>query len=244
MWASGIRPPKIEDEWHPLVLKILSYKFHESPSRGRTEEAENGLAIAPSCYWYVWRADELYGEVVFLWREGAVPLRDSDGGVAPFDSGGFWHGFVRTSTVFADDVEKRSFFASICVKVSEWRTPFFEYVTSNYDDARDYVEGRTPAVGTPGIVRGAPNAASAWTWEARIARAEYRMQVVIDSIYWVERDRFKFEQFLASAPLDDDEMTRIAAMIEEQSIMCPIGLAPGHAARERLGTDLAEALKV
>lgn len=241
MWTSGIRPPKHEGEWYPLALSILRYKFHENPARGATAATETGLALAASCYWYVWRSDDLYGEVVFLWGESAATRQDNEGAVSPFDSGGFWRGKVQSDRTFHTAAEKRSFFNSVSVKMSEWRQRFLDYVTENYDNVRNYVEGKPPAVGTAGIIVGPPNESPAWTWEARVSKTEYRKQVTVESIYWLERDRSRFEDFLVSATLDDDDMVAIAELMERHSHTCPVGASPGREAREELCMILEEA---
>jgi hypothetical protein len=222
-WISGIRDDAKPDVWTRRVESILTGTFTGEPARGQTAEAETGLAIPPSTYWYVCRTDDRYGYIVFLWREDPdLPLQAADGAVLPFDSGGIWHGRIAMDAPLSLE-ERQQFVQTHSKPADQWNVGLSEWLSANYADAADYVNGKPPATGVAGIVYDVTrNEAAAWTWEARIDKERYRNQVVLHHVFWRGDDRTAFEDWLMTARhIDERQAEELIRFVDMASIEAP-----------------------
>jgi hypothetical protein len=214
-WVLGIRPKRID--WFRHVQALLLSTFHTDVSGGATAAAEAGLGLPPSCYWYIFRTEAHFGHIVFLWTEKTA-FRPGDGAVAPFDTGGIWHGHVMMDPVLDSDGKAR-FVASNSAPVSGWRGAFEKWILANYESMAEYVAGTPPKVGVPGIVYDSRNSAVSWTWEARLEKKSYRQQVAIRHVFWNADDRKAFEDWVeVRSGLDEKVAEDLLALVDLVSI--------------------------
>lgn len=220
-WISGIRPPVTSGDWLERVEDILTGRFMSGPSRGATAAAEEGLALAPSAYWYLCRSDLRFGFVVFLWRvQRANPLLADDGAVAPFDTGGLWHGHIQTALILSES-ERQQFVSRHSRPVYRWLPELTSWLDRNYASPGDYVIGVPPRAGLAGIVYDGRNEAPAWTWEARLHKDSFRGQIAIERIFWTAADRSAFEDWLETREIDDREAVDLLELIAAVTIETP-----------------------
>src|SRR4051794_7143868 len=88
IWVHGVNRQVASSHlpfFHAHVTSVMRGRFSGIPQTGGTRETEKALGFEPSCYWYLWRADDLYGEVVFLCAAHDDGWDVSDGGVCDFD---------------------------------------------------------------------------------------------------------------------------------------------------------------
>lgn len=221
-WISGIQPPTASASWQERVYAVVTNAYSRGAAREKTAEAESGLEIRSSVYWYVMRASEHFGFIIFLWHEAeAVKWAPKDGAAAPFDTGGLWHGRIATTRSLSDS-EKRQLIARVSVTLPEWRESFMKYLSDNYTAPEEYVNGNVPRTGVVEIRYDGTNSQAAWTWEARVCRAASREQVRVASIYWTEDDRRAFEEWLTERDdLDELEVVHLLRHIAGMSSTTP-----------------------
>ena len=85
--------------WRESMTGIIRRSWASRQRSPRTRQAEAGLGItgAPH-YFYAMRTERAFGVAVFFFRETqSSEWREDLDGATPFDSGGLWHGKVRTS---------------------------------------------------------------------------------------------------------------------------------------------------
>jgi hypothetical protein len=218
-WVLGIRPKSAT--WLRRVRSLLLLTFVDDAPGAATEAAELGLGLPPSLYWYVFRTDEDFGHIVFLW-ETTGDLVATDGAVTPFDTGGVWQGHITTDPAL--DPEVRSRFVAVHSRpVSEWLETLQLWIRANYSGTAGYVLGEPPRIGVPGIVYDSRNQARAWTWEARIEKAAYRQQVGIRHVFWSADDRKAFEDWVESVDsgLDERMAETLLVVVERASVEIP-----------------------
>lgn len=179
----------------------------------------------------------MYGYVVFSWRAKIDEWRPPEGGLCPFDSGGLWHGHLRTHPTLVDEVAKREFFGRHDQSLCEWSKVFGEYLLTNYSHVSDYINGVRPHVGIPEILN-APNSAQAWTWEARVCRDSFRAgRVELQSLYW---HRAQWDHFLnwveIESKYDDSTQERIVEWVQAHAILC----SPAESPAKRAAADLLD----
>ncbi len=183
LWVHGFRTTKPDstrsaDVWRQLVSLIVLRKFVDIPAGKATEEAEKGLGIEPSFYWFVGSSKHYYGNGVFLCNVMNEGWNNEDRGISPFDSGGVWHKKTRTvpPSLFNNESDRKRFFDRHNHSLNGWIGTFSGYIQSNYGTFDAYVCGRLPdkGDGIPEIV-GAYRLVGvdkiteadslAWTWE-------------------------------------------------------------------------------
>jgi hypothetical protein len=222
-WIQGIRPRLAEDVWQRLVQSTLLLTFIDQPPSMNTAATESALGFEPCAYWYLCRSEARFGSVVFLWRTSTgEPLRVADGAVAPFDTGGIWHGHIRTNPAL-EEAKRKAFVASYSRPADEWVDALSTWIETNYSGAADYVAGRPPKTGLPGIVYDTSNEASAWTWEARLEKALWHRQVMIGHVFWSAGDRSRFEDWLETSDVDERVAEELIDFLSAASIETPPG---------------------
>ena len=124
-------------------------------------------------YFYVLRANENFGLVVFVLSEIEDAGWPPDArGATPFDCGGLWWSKIATGRVL-DDAGRQAFFRDHGVPLAAWRNAFEKYVRTRYSAVSSYLKGDPPRHRSKspnpdaGVVMGPPNDERGWIWEVR-----------------------------------------------------------------------------
>ena len=207
-WVYGLRQrashhaarpvaPSLDLDWLTVVCALIVERFDRLGMSSATE-AELGLHIDPSWYFFICCSKHCFGNGVFLYNVPDSGWSDADGGCCPFDTGGLWKRKVKTTPpdLTATGDARLRFFAAHNHKLNNWPSPFWNYVKVNYSDLSAYVRGELP---DPKIGKGIEaitacyraaivnhdSDSRAWTWEGRLVR-------------WWPKRRAKPENFVCS----------------------------------------------
>ena len=214
------------EDWRELMTSAIRGEWPTPKASERTQEAERGLGIGGKPYYfYVLRAEENFGLVVFVLSQGEkADWPSGERGATPFDSGGLWWKKVVTSPEL-DDTGRRTFFRGHDVPLVDWRTAFENYVRDHYGTVADYLDGSAPGPGSEPqdsevtIIRGSPNDKQAWTWEVRIPHDLAAGRLELRAAYMTETRRDNYLDWLwRSSPLAENESLRIHQWIEAHVI--------------------------
>lgn len=235
-WVFGLRPHYDYPTWSLAVMNIITGKFVGVGKRDRTIEAEHGLGIVPSWYWYIARSEESYGHSVFFWTPREVGFKPDDRGACPFDTGGLWHGRIVTRPMLRPGGERRSFFENSDRPVGEWRSIFHTYIEDNYEQFSAYVDGLVPRSGvSPILYESPPNSSPAWTWEARLPFESVATYVRIARFYCrVDDFDFLLNWIESSETLDLKEKEEAVVWLQSYSEIVSLAESPALAARRDL----------
>jgi len=121
-WVHGLRPGSSGVEWRRAIAAIILGQLEALPAGRKTLEAEAGLGLDPSWYWYVARTDSAFGHGVFFWRAQDQGWPDGARGVCPFDTGGLWQGHVRTASPTPTPEARRALVAASDRVLESWTT--------------------------------------------------------------------------------------------------------------------------
>ena len=223
----GLRQSRVHGggDWREQVTSAIRGEWPAPKASERTREAERGLGIGGQPYYfYVLRAEESFGLVVFVLSEDDGTDWPSDArGATPFDSGGLWWNKVLTRPEF-DDAGRRTFFRDHDVPLVDWRTAFEGYVRAHYGTVSNYLEGDAPGPRTEPrdsevtIIRGRPNGKLAWTWEVRVPHDLAPGRLALRAAYMTEIRRDDYLDWLWRSTLEDDESLRIHRWVEANVI--------------------------
>ena len=213
-------------DWRELVTRAIRREWPAPAASPQTLEAECGLGIlGKPYYFYVLRAEDSYGLVVFVLSEAEGAAWPADArGATPFDSGGWWSDKIRTDPPL-DTTARQAAFRTLDVPLRDWRDAFEQYIRAHYSTVGDYLEGRAPTSGNqpPGIgftiIKGQPNTAQAWTWEVRIPHDLIVGRLVLRAVYMTEVSRDDYVDWLWYSPLADSESSRIHRWVEDHVIV-------------------------
>ena len=168
----GLRQSRVHGSgnWRELVTSAIRGEWPAPNALERTQKAERGLGIGGKPYYfYVLRAEENFGLVVFVLSEDEEADWPSGArGATPFDSGGLWWEKVVTRPAL-DGAGRHAFFRNHDVSLMDWRSAFERYVRDHYGTVADYLVGSAPGPGSEPrdpevtIIRGSPNDKQAWT---------------------------------------------------------------------------------
>ena len=156
-------------DWRESLTSIIRRQWSSRRPSTRTQQTKAGLGIEGTPrYFYAMRTEHAFRLAVFLIRETRGPgWPEGVHGATPFDSGGLWHGKLRTEPS-AGSLEWKEIFHVHERPLSSWSRALEEYIAANYNSMEEYVEGRPPSVGSSPIIPGPPNTSPAWTWEVRM----------------------------------------------------------------------------
>ena len=213
-------------DWCELVTCAIQGKWPEPRASERTQEVERELDIGGKPYYfYVLRAEENFGLVVFVLSEVEDTDWPSDArGATPFDSGGLWSNKIATSPEL-DDAGRRAFFRDRDVPLVDWRSAFERYLRTHYDTVSEYLEGAPPTPGSEPpdlqvtVIKGSPNDKLAWTWEVRVPHDLVTGRLELRAAYMTETRRDDYLDWLWRSPLEDDESLRIHQWVEDHVIV-------------------------
>ncbi|WP_159617148.1 hypothetical protein [Arthrobacter zhaoguopingii] len=159
------------------------------PNSAKTGEAEMGLGIRPSAYFYLGRCDPDYGDQVVGYER---PSTD-ESLVSPFDTGGLWHGHVVTTPPLAQSTLK-TFVARHSHGVPAFALAFQQWGNAEYNgSSKDYTAGQQPVkAAVPNIDLSSPRAEPRWwTWEGRIAHGSTAMHTLQPVKVFMTQDDFE-----------------------------------------------------
>ena len=227
----GLRGPRQHRDhgggsWCELVTSAIRGEWPALKASEGTREAERGLGIGGQPYYfYVLRAEENFGLVVFVLSEDDEADWPSDArGATPFDSGGLWGNKVLTRPKL-DDAGRRAFFRDHDVSLVNWRSAFERYVRAHYGTVSNYIEGDAPGPGTEPrdreitIIRGRPNEKRAWTWEVRVPHELAPGRLALRAAYMTQTRCLDYLDWLSySGTLPEDERRQIERWVEDHVI--------------------------
>ena len=214
--------------WRELVTRAVRGEWPSPVASRQTLEAEHGLGILDKPYYfYVLRAEDSYGLVVFVLSEAEdVVWPDNAKGATPFDSGGWWLGKIHTKPP-VDRAAREAAFGTLDVPLWDWQDAFEQYIHTQYGTVEDYVEGRPPISGdqSPGtgftIINGPPNNARAWTWEVRVPHEQIAGRLTLKKVFMTEVGRHEYVDWLWRGPMADSESLQIHKWIISDHVEVP-----------------------
>ena len=241
----GLRSNRLHggEDWRELVTAAIQGKWPAPAARPQTLEAEHGLGIlGKPYYFYVLRAEDSYGLVVFVLSEAEGAAWPADArGATPFDSGGWWSGKIRTAPPLGTTARQAAF-RTLDVPLRDWEDAFERDILAHYGTLSDYIEGRAPDR-SPGtgftIVRGQPNAARAWTWEVRIPHGLIAGRLELRAIYMNEANRDDYIDWLWHSSLSDGESQRIHRWVLDRVMVPKEDESVARAAQEAMALEAA-----
>ena len=167
----GLRSRRVHGskDWRELVTDIILGRWPTPAASAQTLAAEHGLGIdGKPYYFFVLRANENFGRVVFVLEDKATDWPSDAKGATPFDSGGLWAGAVGTNPKL-DHNGRRALFQSSEVRLEDWKMAFEKHVSSCYAAPADYIGGRPPAPEEqPHQAVVVHEDERTWTWEVRV----------------------------------------------------------------------------
>ena len=224
----GLRNARLRGggDWRELVTRAIREEWPARAVSPQTLEAERGLGIlGKPYYFFVLRAEDSYGFVVFVLREaeGAVWPTDARG-ATPFDSGGWWLDKIRTDPPL-DTTARQTAFQTVDVPLRDWQDAFERYIHSRYGTVDDYLDGRPPRSRNDlpetgfTIIKGQPNTARAWTWEVRVPHELIAGRLALRAVHMTRDSRNAYLNWLPRSRLADSEIPRIYRWISDHVIM-------------------------
>jgi hypothetical protein len=224
-WVFGLRPQVNlkagGKRWQEVVALLVLGDLHLVPPSETTTAAETGLGIPPSWYWYVARTETAFGRTLSFWSTAVDPWLADERGVCPFDTGGLWHGFIKTKPPLANGAKKKELFGRYDLILSGWGPKFHLYLRESYTAPEDYVHGQCPTKRLPEILPVPENSSRAWTWEARVRRDATKGRVLLERLYCLEEDKLAFLEWLVEeASFDLPAKKAITSWIEEHAVLC------------------------
>ena len=245
----GLRQRRVRraGDWCELVTSAIRGEWPAPQASKRTQESERGLGIdGKPCYFYVLRAEENFGLVVFVLSEGEEADWPSGArGATPFDSGGLWSKKVVTNPAL-DGAGRRAFFRGHDVPLVDWRAAFERYVRDRYGTVADYVEGSAPGPGSEPldsevtILGESPNGKLAWTWEVRVPHDLAAGRLELREAYMTETRRDEYLDWLWHSPLADNESRRVHQWIEDHVFVPEQDVSVAQAVEDRLALEVTD----
>lgn len=233
-------------DWRTLVTMAVQGKWPTPAASPGTHKTESGLGIlGEPYYFYVLRAEDSFGLVVFVLREAEdVTWPEDARGATPFDTGGWWSGRIRTEPPL-DEPEKQAAFGRHDVPLRGWQDAFEQYIQTQYGTISDYLEGRAPKFDHPRsetrftIIRGQPNTARAWTWEVHVPHDLIAGHLTLKNIYMTEVSRDEYVDWLWRSDLADSESLEIHRWISDHVKVPTQDESPVRAVRESMMLEAA-----
>ena len=245
----GLRQRRVHGggDWCELVTSAIRGEWPAPKASERTQKAERGLGIGGKPYYfYVLRAEESFGLVVFVLSEDEEAEWPSDArGATPFDSGGLWLKKVETDPQL-DDAGRRAFFQDHDVPLARWRAAFGGYIRAHYGTVSNYIEGDAPEPEIKSrdlqvtITRGSSNDKLAWTWEVRIPHDLAAGRLALRAAYMTETCRDDYLDWLWRSPLADDESGRIHRWVEAHVIVPKQDESVVQTVEDRLASEVTD----
>ena len=225
----GLRQGRVhgDRDWRELMTDAIRGAWPAPSASDRTLRAERGLGIGGKPYYfYVLRAEEDFGLVVFVLNENEDANWPSNAkGATHFDSGGLWSRKIATNPEL-DDAGRRTFFQHHDVPLMNWKTAFKMYIHTHYGTVADYLKGSAPrpesgqqSSGTV-LVKGSPNDKRAWTWEVRVPHDLIAGRLDLQETYMTEANHSRYLHWLRRhASLPESESRRIQRWVKRNVVV-------------------------
>ncbi len=219
--------------WETLVTDIILSKWPTPQRTPATVRAEAGLGIVDTPYYfYAMRTHRDYGLVVFVLKQvddiHETPPRR---GATPFDTGGLWHGTVKTSPEL-DSAGRGALFREADTPLHLWPAAFSRYLRDNYSRVVDYISGTPPLHPIDPILGRPSNESRAWTWEVRYSPTLAAQHLKVATAFMREDERDVYLDWLWTASQLDDGLARSAqSWISANVVLCE---SPSVSAEEQL----------
>ena len=234
-------------DWRDLMTDAIQGNWPSPAASSKTRAAERGLGIdGKPYYFYVLRAEEDFGLVVFVLREVEDAGWPPDArGATPFDSGGLWGKKIATEPEL-DDAGRRAFFEDHDAPLRDWRAAFEEYIQAHHVTVSNYLEGNAPEPGSESpdsgvtVIKGCPNDKRAWTWEVRVPHNLVAGRLALLKACMTEKNLGYYLDWLWYSPLTDGESRWIAQWIDEHVIVPDQGVFATQAVEDWLA-EIADA---
>ena len=173
-WVQGLRGGAVETDlpWERVLYERLVGRHDRIQNSSKTVAAEIGLDIGNCAYFYIGRCDPDFGDQVVGYRR---PI-SSTVRVAPFDTGGLWHGYINTQPALVPS-EKQKLVDDNSHKLGDFEWAFQAWGSAAYassapfPDSAPYTEGRKTLVNSEPEIEFtiAEETHRWWTWEGRVA---------------------------------------------------------------------------
>jgi hypothetical protein len=226
-WVYGLRESTVELNWYLDVALIILKRFVDIKSRERTRQTEMKFGLPESCYAFIGRATNLYGNGIFFFEIHDSGFSADSGSIGPFDSGGLMHGFIALQPPLTDSNDQVTFFNSHNHSLNGWPNTFFEYVSQNYSSYTHYIDGNPPQPGIERVVKTAPNCDVAWTWEGRISKPVMPNKCKVKTFLCTYEKRNHLVRSVANLnALSQAEKLTVISWIKNNCITCPINESP------------------
>lgn len=235
-WVHGIKKKTTGPYVFAHIASVVGKRFSDIPRAPSSAATETDLAYPPSIYWYLGRADDLYGSVVFLCEARTETAGESDGGVCPFDSGGMWTGRIALNPPApAKSTERREILSRYTMSLSGWKALFGQHLTRAYASPLGYVRGHPPTnppSGFPVICANPPNHPVAWTWEGRVVYEHADKRVHARHAYMAADRRHALRSWLLTQPWH--VLREVRSWLKDHVDTVPLGRSPARAANDLL----------
>lgn len=150
-------------DWKQVLFRRLRSEYDQITRGSKTAEAETGLGMAPSAYWYVSRLEPDFAYVATLSVGAGGP--HGPGMTCPFDTGGLWHDKLTLVAPLTED-EKRQLLVDHGYEVDAFHPTMEDWLNAAYPPKPvDHYSGGTKPrhLIVPEIEVG--GSARSWTWE-------------------------------------------------------------------------------
>ena len=225
----GLRQGRVhgDGDWRELMTDAIRGAWPAPRASDQTLRAERGLGIGGRPYYfYILRAEEDFGLVVFVLNESEDANWPSNAkGATPFDSGGLWSGKIATNPEL-NDAGRRTFFQRHDVPLVDWKAAFEKYIHAHYGTVADYLKGSAPGSGSKlqnsgtVIIKGSPNDRRAWTWEVRVPHDLIARHLDLRAAYITEANHSRYLHWLRRrTSLTESESRQIQRWVEHNVVV-------------------------
>lgn len=194
-WVQGQRAhldARRSISWMELLYRRVTCDFDAIPSGEKTKEAEAGLGIDESTYFYVECPHPQFGDSVIAFVDTARELA----AVSPFDTGGLWFGHVPLNQEL-DNAAKQVLVARWSIECPDYQLPFAEWVGRSIGSLQDYRTGVRPDAVVVEEIDLSTASSQSWTWEARLRKnVGAGASVAPDRVYLMEGRRAAYLSWL------------------------------------------------
>lgn len=172
VWIQGMRRDDrtSTSDWRQLLFNRLD--GHESRIRQgrRTEEAEHGLNINPSSYYFVDRCEPAYGDRALAFDHPDITFDSAR--VVPFDTGGLWHDRIETNPPGMTPSQKLEIVERCTFRSNDYLEAFIAWGRATFPSHAHYCRGSAPSESFCAIIALSLKKldARSWTWEGRIPK--------------------------------------------------------------------------
>lgn len=172
VWTQGMRRDDRTSttDWRQLLFNRLDGRESRIRQGRRTEEAEHGLNLESSSYYFIDRCEPAYGDRAVAFDHPLVSLDSAC--VTPFDTGGLWHDRIETQPPRMTAAQKTDIVERFTFSSEDYLQAFIAWGKSAFSNHGQYCHGSAPSHAfCPEIRLSLDNMdARSWTWEGRVPK--------------------------------------------------------------------------